>query len=151
MAMFCLNFLIANHRLIKAHRNTFLYFTICSVMLDVAKQSQFKTISLNLSHPLSTYSLRLHTSTLCSLQLVICYSQHHIVHRGSRTGNKAAANSRNAAAILVASYWRLGNIRGAITSRQHESPSPVFFIRHYQALNFFFCSKYLITSCPGIN
>ena len=39
----------------------------------------------------------LHTS----LQLVICYSQHHIVHRGSGTGNKAAANSRIAAAILV--------------------------------------------------
>ena len=43
----------------------------------------------------------LHTS----LQLVVCYSQHHIVHRGSvvrsGTGNKAAANSRIAAAILV--------------------------------------------------
>ena len=25
--MFCLNILIANHRLIKAYRNTFLYFT----------------------------------------------------------------------------------------------------------------------------
>ena len=39
----------------------------------------------------------LHTS----LQLVICYSQHYIVHRGSGTGNKVAANSRIAAAILV--------------------------------------------------
>ena len=39
----------------------------------------------------------LHTS----LQLVICSSQHHIVHRGSGTGNKAAANSKIAAAILV--------------------------------------------------
>ena len=39
----------------------------------------------------------LHTS----LQLVICYNQHHIVHRGSGTGKKAAANSRIAAAILV--------------------------------------------------
>ena len=39
----------------------------------------------------------LHTS----LQMVICYSQHHIVHRGSGTGYKAATNSKIAAAILV--------------------------------------------------
>ena len=49
----------------------------------------------------------LHTS----LQLVICYSQHHIVHRGSGTGNKAAANSRIAAGNLVYEYHYLLLVR----------------------------------------
>ena len=89
----------------------------------------------------------LHTS----LQLVVCYSQHHIVHRGSGTGNKAAANSRIAVAILVV-------VRKVAPPAllAYESVSilkiPVFLTSHDQMIvqddcNLFNC-HFQITCCP---
>ena len=66
----------------------------------------------------------LHTS----MQLVICYSQHHIVHRGSRTVNKAAANSRIAAAILVRLCYRIRITKSEQTSYMDAPYSDVAWI-----------------------